>query len=82
MAPQSHRLNVNTAKYIGGAVVLSTGWTIYSLRCRSLDRLAEDGTRPVVMPRHLPGHFTKALRAKPVVPEELEDLSGLSLIHI
>ena len=74
----SHRQNLATAKYIADFLGLSTVYTALSLRSKQLKRLSDEGRRPVVLPRELPGHFLMALRHKrPTDIDELSQLSGL-----
>ena len=74
----SHRQNLATAKYIAGFLGLSTVYTALTLRSKQLKRLSDEGRRPVVLPRELPGHFLMALRHKrPTDIDELSQLSGL-----
>jgi len=72
----SHRLNMATARYLAGFIGLSTVYTAVSLRSKQLKRMSDEGRRPVVLPRELPGHFLMALRHK--VPTDVDELSQLS----
>ena len=76
----SHKLNVNTAKYIVGLTAVSTVYTSLMLRKKVLRQLDEEGQPAVTLPPDMPGHFTRALRPKVAVRiREDAELSGLWL---
>ena len=76
----SHKLNVNTAKYIVGLTAMSTVYTSLMLRRKVMRQLDEEGQLPVTLPPDMPGHFTRALRSKVAVRiREDAELSGMWL---
>ena len=77
----SARRNELTAKYIAGFIGLSTVYSALSLRKKQLQLLSEEGRKPVVLPKNLPGHFHRALRnqSAPTEVQEVGQLTGLWL---